>query len=464
MKKMLIQLWRALFSRLSGRFNISVIRDKFLQILWRKFGIPHAAERPAIEKHAPRTQASVSRASEKRAVAAHELSSAPEMQEPEAKYITPSRIRRIVDERWQLRYNELDNNIELREREGSADFLPMTDRLHNTLVMNVQEELPQCYRSWVDCYLYSEAVPSYHPLRQYLKDLPQWDGTDRVGRVASMVSDDPQWHLVFRRWLRAMVVGWMQAEGGRTAFVNHLAPVLVSAQQGLGKSTFCRSLLPPSLRAYYTDKFDLTSDSHAERQLGCMALVNMDEFDRYSERQMGVLKNLMQMTQLSMRRPHGRSMMVVPRVASFIGTSNFDELLTDPSGSRRFYCQVVTRYIGAIEEPHDQLYAQLLAEIAAGEPVLFTKEEEAEIERHNALYYRESPLEAAFAQSFRLPAAGERRQAEWLSATEIFEHLKRTSSRALQGITAQRMGKLLRQLGAEKQHRRMGNRYAVVYQ
>ena len=464
MKKMLIQLWRALLSRLSGRFSISVIRNKFLQILWQKFGIPHTAEHPAIEKHNPKPPATVSRTKEKHVVAAHEMSSVPEAQEAEAKFITPSRIRKIVDERWQLRYNELDNNIELRERDGAADFLPMTDRLHNTLVMNVQEQLPQCYRSWVDCYLYSEAVPSYHPLRQYLKDLPQWDGTDRVGRVASMVSDDPQWHLVFRRWLRAMVAGWMQAEGGRTAFVNHLAPVLISSRQGLGKSTFCRSLLPPSLRAYYTDKFDLTSDSHAERQLGCMALVNMDEFDRYSERQMGVLKNLMQMTQLSMRRPHGRSMMVVPRVASFIGTSNFDELLTDPSGSRRFYCQVVTRYIGAVEELHDQLYAQLLAEIAAGEPVLFTKEEEAEIERHNALYYRESPLEAAFAQSFRLPTAGERSQAVWLSATEIFEHLKRTSSRALQGVTAMRMGTLLRRLGAEKQHRRMGNRYAVVYQ
>ena len=82
----------------------------------------------------------------------------------------------------------------------------------------------------------------------------------------------------------------------------------------------------------------------------------------------------------------------------------------------------------------------------------------------DALYYRESPLEAAFAQSFRLPTAEERTKAEWLSATEIFEHLKRTSSKALQGITAMRMGKLLRRLGAEKQHRRLGNRYAVVYQ
>ena len=153
-------------------------------------------------------------------------------------------------------------------------------------------------------------MPAYNPLRQYLQDLPQWDGTDRVGRVASMVSNDPLWHLVFRRWMRAMVAGWMQAEGGRIAFVNHLAPVLISEQQGLGKSPFCRSLLPPVLRRFYIDKFDINAESHAEKRLGTMALISMDEFDRYSERQMGTLKNLMQLTEVTLRRPHGRSSFV----------------------------------------------------------------------------------------------------------------------------------------------------------
>ena len=58
----------------------------------------------------------------------------------------------------------------------------------------------------------------------------------------------------------------------------------------MGKSTFCRTLLPPVLRRYYTDKFDLTADSGAEKKLGRFALINMDEFDRYNERQMGILK------------------------------------------------------------------------------------------------------------------------------------------------------------------------------
>ena len=70
--------------------------------------------------------------------------------------------------------------------------------------------------------------------------------------------------------------------------------------------------------------------------------------------------------EVTMRRPHARSSFIQPRTASFIGTSNFSELLTDPTGSRRFYCQPVTQYIGAVGVPHDQLYAQVVAEIAAG--------------------------------------------------------------------------------------------------
>ena len=165
----------------------------------------------------------------------------------------------------------------------------------------------------------------------------------------------------------------------RLHFDCQTAPLLVSERQGLGKSTFCRMLLPECLRMYYSDKFDLSSDSHAEKLLGQFALINMDEFDRYSERQMGVLKNLMQLTDVKMRRPRSRGLSEVRRVAAFIGTSNYSELLADPTGSRRFFCQVVDRPIGNAPIDYEQLYAQAVAEIGAGEPTFFSKEEEAEI-------------------------------------------------------------------------------------
>ena len=440
MKQTLVQLWRAVVGRLWSR-----LKDSQALLTLKQF---YELARKAFRKVVARLQSAETAARGGR---------------KNGNAVRPEEIQAVVEQRWELRYNELDNNVELRPAaEPGADFVPLNERLHNSLVMEVQNRMPLCYRSWVDCYLFSTHVPAYHPLRHYVEHLPAWDGHDYVGDVARQVSADAQWEWVFRRWLRAMVSGWTGGSGERCVFQNQLAPLLVSERQGLGKSTFCRSLLPPVLRRFYIDKFDINAESHAEKRLGTMALINMDEFDRYSERQMGTLKNLMQLTEVTMRRPHARSSFIQPRTASFIGTSNFSELLTDPTGSRRFYCQPVTQYIGAVRVPHDQLYAQVVAEIAAGEPVVFSKEEEAQIERHNRFFYRESPLQDAVARLFA-PAPDENAQAtEWLTASEIFEAVKACSPLTMQGISMNRLGRMLCLLGMKRQHRVDGNRYAVV--
>ena len=371
-------------------------------------------------------------------------------------------IHTIISEHWNVRHNALSNNLEAKPVGlGNEAFESLTERMHNSMVNRVQEVFPLCFRSKIDSYLFSDEVPSFNPLRGYLLGLPAWDGTDRIGELAARVSDDALWTRVFRTWLRGAVKGWMQEEGGGRAprvFDCQTAPLLVSERQGLGKSTFCRMLLPECLRMYYSDKFDLSSDSHAEKLLGQFALINMDEFDRYSERQMGVLKNLMQLTDVKMRRPRSRGLSEVRRVAAFIGTSNYSELLADPTGSRRFFCQVVDRPISNAPIDYEQLYAQAVAEIEAGEPTFFSKEEEAEIEAHNAAFYRHSPLAEAFAKSF----AAEGEQLEWLSPNEIFEILKRESPKALQGISITKLGKELRALGVRKRRVSHGARYAVV--
>ena len=371
-------------------------------------------------------------------------------------------IHSIISEHWDVRHNALSNNLEAKPVGlGNEAFESLTERMHNSMVNRVQEVFPLCFRSKIDSYLFSDEVPLFNPLRGYLLGLPAWDGTDRIGELAARVSDDALWTRVFRTWLRGAVKGWMQEEGGGRAprvFDSQTAPLLVSERQGLGKSTFCRMLLPECLRMYYSDKFDLSSDSHAEKLLGQFALINMDEFDRYSERQMGVLKNLMQLTDVKMRRPRSSGLSEVRRVAAFIGTSNYSELLADPTGSRRFFCQVVERPIGNAPIDYAQLYAQAVAEIEAGKPTFFSKEEEAEIEAHNAAFYRHSPLAEAFNKSF----AAEGEQLEWLSPNEIFEILKRESPKALQGISITKLGKELRALGVKKRRVSHGARYAVV--
>ena len=282
MRKTLVQLWRTIVGRLWSRLK----SEKVLLSVKQFFELA----REAFRKVVARLKASVRKGAEGRR---------------RFHAIRPEEIRQVVQSHWQLRYNELDNNIELRPvADRQADFRPLDERSHNSLVMTVQNRLPQCYRSWVDCYLFSAEVEAYHPLRHYLEGLPAWDGHDYVGEVARQVSPDAQWAWVFRRWMRAMVSGWLGGGADTCVFQNQLAPLLVSERQGLGKSTFCRSLLPPVLRRYYLDKYDIHAESHAEQRLATMALINMDEFDRYSERQMGTLKNLMQLTEVTLRRPH----------------------------------------------------------------------------------------------------------------------------------------------------------------
>ena len=179
------------------------------------------------------------------------------------------------------------------------------------------------------------------------------------------------------------------------------APLLVSDEQGLGKSTFCRALLPPQLQAYYTDSVDLARPDKVERQLTEMGLLNLDEFDRIPEKKHPLLKNLMQLSALNLRKAYRRHSQALPRIASFIGTSNSRELLSDPSGSRRFICVLVEHPIDSTGIDHAQIYAQLKAELENGERYWFSHGEENALRLHNAAFYRICPAGEVLRRYYR---------------------------------------------------------------
>ena len=73
--------------------------------------------------------------------------------------------------------------------------------------------------------------------------------------------------------------------------------------------------MPDVLMRYYTDNLKLTSQGQAERLLAEMGLLNMDEFDKYAENKMPLLKNLMQMSTLNIRKAYQQNFRQLPRVA-----------------------------------------------------------------------------------------------------------------------------------------------------
>ena len=368
------------------------------------------------------------------------------------------KLQRFLNDRFDFRHNQLTGVTEYRPK-GVADgkFSPIDERNMNGMIVDARLKGIACWNSMVPTLVLSDKVENYHPFRLYMNELPEWDGTDRVTPLLQRVSDDSLWLRGGRYWLRALTAQWM---GMERTHANTLVPVLVSSEQGLGKSTFCRSLLPESLRAYYLDNLNLSPGSSPEKKLVRTGLINRDEFDKISEKRQPDLKNLLQMMSVPVYRGKRLGYVTEPRLASFIATTNSRQILSDPTGSRRFLCVEVKGKIDCTRPDYAQLYAQLKAELLAGERFWFTSEEEKEIQEHNRFFYRQSPEQEIFFRCFRLPKEGE--EAMLLSPTEIFCRLQKKYPAAFRGSNVVNMGRMLIGLGVERVRTRYGSAYRVV--
>ena len=359
---------------------------------------------------------------------------------------------------YDFRYNVLTEETEFRLLERmNGEFQPVNQRVLNTICLETHEAGIACWDRDLSRCIYSTRIAEYHPFRLYLDELPKWDGIDRVSALARRVSENPLWEKGFRIWMLGMTAQWMGVMGDHA---NSVAPLLISTEQGYFKSTFCKSLLPPVLRRYYMDKVDLTSQGNVERRLAEMGLLNLDEFDKFSPAKMPLLKNLMQMASLSLCKAYQKNYRVLPRIASFIGTSNRKDLLTDPTGSRRFICVEVEHPIDCEAIEHEQLYAQLKVAILSGQRYWFTKEEEQELQKSNLSFYRQGPVEDVLRACYR--SAERREECDLLSAADIFQCLKRRNPAAMRGANPASLAQILVAVGIERKHTKFGNVYRVV--
>ena len=364
-------------------------------------------------------------------------------------------LQNFFHENFEFRYNVLTDMPECKPK-NTLHYRMIDKRMMNSLTLKAMMQGLECTDADVKRFLFSDQIDTHHPFKAYMNALPEWDGTDRVTLVAARVSGKAMWLNGFHRWMLGMVAQWL---GYPARCANALAPILISTEQGMCKSTFCSFLLPEELRAYYTDKFNITSTSGCEQKISTFGLINMDEFDQYNERMMIILKNLMQMKKVNYRKCFKAYYSDLPRIASFIGTSNEKSLLTDETGSRRFLCIEVQKPIDCSPIDYTQLYAQLKFELESGKRYWLSKEEELEIQEHNRAFYRHSPEEEAFYKVFALPKEGE--PCLKLTATDIFNQLQKRYPKVMSGVKPQRMGSVMTKVGAKRLHTRQGNVYLV---
>lgn len=365
----------------------------------------------------------------------------------------------FMKRRYEFRLNALVNEVEYRERNSYRfHFIPLDKRVLNSVALDAQAEGIPLWDRDISRYIYSNRVPVFDPLEDFLYHLPLWDGKDRIRGMAQTVPcHNPYWVDLFHRWFLNMVAHW---RGTDKKYANNVSPLLVG-DQGTRKSTFCRSIVPPVLRAYYTDSIDFSRKRDAELSLNRFALINIDEFDQISDTQQGFLKHILQKPVVNMRKPHAAAVLEMRRYASFIGTSNQKDLLTDPSGSRRFICIEVTDTIDTSHAiDYEQLYAQAMYELDHGERYWFDQSEERVMTESNREFEQQSIEEQLFYRYFRPANVDE--EGEWLSPAEILEDIKKNSAISLSNKRVSVFGRVLRKHNVASKRARRGTVYHVA--
>ena len=365
----------------------------------------------------------------------------------------------FMKRRYEFRFNQLTSQVECRQR-NSFDFYfrPVDRRLMSSITMNAQYEGIKLWDKDVVRYLNSDRVPVYQPVEEFLYELPRWNGKDYIGDLARRVPcDNPHWEQLFRRWFLGMVAHW---RGLSKNHANSTSPILVGPQ-AYRKSTFCRLILPPCLQAYYTDSIDFSRKRDAELYLNRFLLINMNEFDQIGINQQSFVKHILQKPVVNTRRPNASAVEELRRYASFIGTSNHKDLLTDTSGSRRYIGVEVTGVIDVVRPiDYEQLYAQAMAALYHNERYWFDEKEEAILTEANQEFEQSPAIEQLFLVYYR--AAEDEEEGEWMLAADLLQRIQKASKMKFSPGQVNYFGRILRRLGVKSRRKTHGVYYHVV--
>ena len=371
-------------------------------------------------------------------------------------------MMQLLKSRYDFRYNTVMKFVEYMPKDkGWYGYQPVDPRVQKRMTLEVQLADIRVSIKDVRNFLESDYIKNYNPIDEYLfQCYDKWDGKDHIRALARTVpTANPHWADWFYTWFLGMIDQWRGYS--HRQYGNSVAPLLIS-KQGYNKSTFCRRLLPPELQWGYSDNLILSEKCQVYQAMAQFMVINLDEFNQISPQvQQGFLKNLIQLPTLKYKPPYGSHVMEFPRLASFIATSNMKDILSDPSGNRRFIGVELTGPIDVSVRPnYQQLFAQALSALNNGEKSYFDAQQVKLIMKSNSQFEVIQPIDQYFLLYFEL--VEDEKEGEYLTAAEIFDYLKKQIGSSLKVNSLMGFGRKLANM-SELKHKRFadGMKYLV---
>ena len=309
------------------------------------------------------------------------------------------------------------------------------------------------------------STPKSHELFQGPRTLR--DRTEGAERPMESLSEscersetDRLWRVCFKKWFVGMVASWMYDD-----VVNHQVLVLIG-KQGIFKTTWLEHLIPPALRAYCCKLANTTQINKDDRlRLAEFGLINLDELDSMSSRELNTMKSIITATDVNERAAYGYTKERKIRLASFCASSNRREFLTDITGNRRWLPFEVESIENPFQSilPYERMYAQARYLIQYGFNYWFDLDDIATLEEHNETFRAQESEEQLLPILFDVPAEG---RGEFMTTAQISERLV-TYGNIKKPMPLNRLGVLLGTAGYKDVRHKIGGvrtRGWLVYQ
>lgn len=375
----------------------------------------------------------------------------------ESHWASVPEIEQFLDSQVSLRYNVIRRQCEIAWKD-QGEFVPITDRDENTLWCRMKKNGTEVRLQDIRNVLQSEFVPAFHPFESYFGSLPEWDGVDYIGQLARTVKvkgDQEQFVEYFRKWFVGIVPTIMDEQ-----VVNHEIMVFIG-KQGNFKSTFFSLLLPPDLRSYFHVKMNSNHLSKDDMLTLCeKALVCLEEIDELRPSELNQLKALVTAKNISERAAYARNKEHRPHIASFCGTGNNPNFLSDPTDNRRWLVVEVEDIENPLEHPFNYtgMYSQAFALWKSGYRYWFNQAEIQALNERNREFQVPSPEEELLLTYYR-PTFEGCQGSIFLKVSEILE---RINAGVKQPLSATRLGILLCKLGFKKVRYNNERGYLVI--
>lgn len=243
-------------------------------------------------------------------------------------------LEMFINNSYNLRFNEISGFFEDNGR-------PVNPTAMNSIYIAAKKIMPKLDYNLMIRLLKSDFVPIYNPLFEFFGSdgipvilPPAQEKTDKVfdspliDKLAeSIINDDEAFTRYFlKKWLVSIVSSAHKVH-------SPLLFCLLGAQH-TGKTEFFRRLVPNELRQYYAEsKLDKEKDD--ELLMTENLIIMDDELGGKSKADALKLKNITSKQYFSLRRPYGDHNEKILRLAVLCGTSNYKQIMSDPTGNRR---------------------------------------------------------------------------------------------------------------------------------